>query len=127
MQRDSIDPNKLKLFFDSPLYRRIAASKEVRRELRFLSRLPAREIGFADAAEEDLVTVQGVADCVFWEDNACIIVDYKTDRVKTPQELADRYRAQLVLYRRIIEESLSLPVKQCVLYSFALDREVLIE
>ena len=127
VQRDSIDPNKLKLFFDSPLYRRIAASKEVRRELRFLSRLPAREIGFADAAEEDLVTVQGVADCVFWEDNACVIVDYKTDRVKTPQELADRYRAQLALYRRIIEESLSLPVKQCILYSFALDREVCIE
>ncbi|WP_312641990.1 helicase-exonuclease AddAB subunit AddA [Hydrogenoanaerobacterium sp.] len=124
IQRECIDVKRVQRFFGSALYRRIAASGDVRRELRFLSQLPANEIGFDGAGSSDTITVQGVADCVFIEDGACVIVDYKTDTVKDAQELVERYSAQLTLYKKIIEESLHLPVKQCVLYSFALSTEI---
>lgn len=124
VQRACIDVKRVETFFRSPLYGRIAAAGEVRRELRFLSQLPADEIGYAGAEESDAVTVQGVADCVFFEDGAYVIVDYKTDAVQTTQELAQRYAPQLALYKEIIEKSLRLPVKECVLYSFALGKAV---
>jgi len=124
VQRECIDIKQVQKFFASPLYRRIAASQDVRRELRFLSQLQANEIGFDDADCSDTVTVQGVADCIFIEDGACVIVDYKTDAVKDAQELEQRYSAQLTLYKKIIEESLHLSVKQCILYSFALNMEI---
>ena len=70
--------------------------------------------------------VQGVADCVFAEDGGAVIVDYKTDHVRTPAELVERYRVQLELYRKVLGGALGMPVRECVLYSFALSREIII-
>jgi len=53
-----------------------------------------------------------------------VLVDYKTDRVKTPEQLADRYRSQLVFYKQALEQLLELPVKEMLLYSFALGEVV---
>lgn len=123
VQRECIDVKQVEAFFASALYARIAASHSVRRELRFLAQLPASGLGFADEGGET-VTVQGVADCVFTEGDGCVIVDYKTDAVSSAEELARRYEPQLALYKKIIEESLRIPVKECVLYSFALGQVV---
>ena len=49
---------------------------------------------------------RGVADCVFAEDGGAVIVDYKTDHVRTPAELVERYRVQLELYRKVLGLSL---------------------
>ena len=44
--------------------------------------------------EEDLTLIQGIID-VFWiEDDGITVLDYKTDRVDTAQELIDRYATQ---------------------------------
>lgn len=123
-QRESIDVKKIKAFFTSGLYRRIAAAADVRRELRFLAQLPAGEVGFGGTDKADSITVQGVADCVFVENGSAVIVDYKTDAVNNPQQLAERYLPQLALYKKMLEESLRLPVRECVLYSFALGTEI---
>ena len=64
--------------------------------------------------------LQGAVDCVFVEDGAWILVDYKTDRVKTMEELAARYAAQLDLYEKAMERCTGKPVKQKLLYSFPL-------
>ncbi|MFR9190129.1 MAG: hypothetical protein ACLVL7_07770 [Anaerotruncus massiliensis (ex Togo et al. 2019)] len=55
-----------------------------------------------------------------------MIVDYKTDHVRTPAELVERYRVQLELYRKVLGGALGMPVRECVLYSFALSREIII-
>ena len=68
--------------------------------------------------------VQGIADCVFAEEDGLVLVDYKTDRVKTPEELADRYRSQLLFYKQALEQLLEQPVKEMILYSFALGETV---
>ncbi len=70
------------------------------------------------------VLVQGVADAVLvWPDHAEIL-DYKTDRGKTPEQLVRAYRQQLVLYAAAIEKRLDCPVTRCTLYSLSLGCQV---
>lgn len=126
-QRESVEAHRLERFFASPLYRRIAAAPQMWRELRFLSQVPAGELAGGEDCPDETVTVQGVADCVFLEDGQAVIVDYKTDAVQTPQQLQSRYAPQLAMYRRILSQSLHIPVKQCVLYSFFLGVEIPLE
>lgn len=122
---ESLDRQRLRQFFKSNLSARIFAAEKVYRELKFMAEcgqdiLKDMELGGAE------IVLQGVADCVFIENNEAVIVDYKTDRVKTADELLGRYESQLSYYRAILGESLGVPVKQCVLYSFALSAEVIV-
>jgi len=124
-QIESLDRGALKTFFEGPLAQRIFAADQVWRELRFLGEYGKDVLGQRlDMDDDAKVTLQGVADCVFVEQGEAVIVDYKTDRVKTPEELLERYALQLQLYRRMLSEALPYPVKECVLYSFALGRGI---
>ena len=127
-EADSIRPDRVRAFFSSRLAARIFSAKQVWRELRFLAEAGERELGaysalFTNGGE---TAIQGVADCVFLEEDGAVVVDYKTDRVKTPDELRERYRVQLALYRNALTEALGVPVKECVLYSFALSCEIVL-
>ena len=33
-----------------------------------------------------MIMIQGIADCAFLEDGKLVVVDYKTDRTKTPRK-----------------------------------------
>ena len=128
-QGDSIPLEKVERFFGSRLYQRIKASPRCMREYPFTIGIPAARFLPPDAlppesAAAELVVIQGIADCVFQEKNGLVIVDYKTDRVKTPLELAERYRQQLHIYAYALQRILELPVRQCILYSFALSCEI---
>ncbi len=123
-QAASLDHRRLHAFFDSDLYRRIGASDRVMREVPFTFREKASTYDPTVTDANEAVVVQGIADCVFVENGGLVIVDYKTDRVKTPDELAERYRAQLQIYANALGAVLQLPVHACVLYSFALERTI---
>ena len=125
----SIDPVRLEAFFQGPLAGRIFRSPKVWRELRFLSRVDQEMLGpYTDLLREGGETVvQGVADCVFLEDGQAVVVDYKSDQVQRPEQLLERYRVQLELYRKLLGETLAVPVKECVIYSFALNQEIQVE
>lgn len=75
--------------------------------------------------EEDLTLIQGIID-VFWiEDDGITVLDYKTDRVDTAQELIDRYATQLKLYADALERVFAarkLKVKEILIYSFSLEQ-----
>ncbi len=79
---------------------------------------------FAGTLKTETAVLQGAVDCVFEEDGALVIVDFKTDRVKHAKELWERYRLQLELYVYAMEQCCGKPVKECILYSFHLDQEV---
>ena len=125
-QGAAIETDRIRTFFESPLYRRISAARQVWREYRFLAVIGEEELaGLADAGlGENRTTVQGVADCIFEEEDGIVIVDYKTDRVFSEDALRERYRVQLGLYGRLIGRALGRPVKECLLYSFALGRTI---
>ena len=113
-----------KRFFMSPLAERIFASDNVMREKKFAALFPAKffypELT-GEAAEEKIV-VQGIADCVFEEPEGLVLLDYKTDRVKTEEELLARYRQQLMFYKTAVARTLQKPVHAVYLYSFCLSK-----
>ena len=120
----SLDLARLRDFFCGPLGKRIFAADALMRELRFLGRCGRELLGdYLEGMDgESKVALQGVADCVFIEGDGAVILDYKTDHVKTGEELLERYSLQLTLYREILTEVLPVPVKECLIYSFALGR-----
>ena len=80
--------------------------------------------------EEDLTLIQGIID-VFWiEDDGITVLDYKTDRVDTAQELIDRYATQLKPYADALERVFAarkMKVKEILIYSFRLEKLISIE
>ena len=71
--------------------------------------------------------LQGIADCMFFEDGGIVLVDYKTDRVSSAGVLLDRYSRQLILYAAALERIFQVKVKEAVIYSFCLDEEIKVE
>ncbi len=89
------------------------------REKPFMMGVAAKEINPA-FPEEEMVLVQGIIDAWFIEDGEIVLLDYKTDRVKEEEDLVNRYRIQLYLYKRALEAASGLKVKEVYIYSFAL-------
>lgn len=122
-QGDAVELARVSRFFAGPLGKRILSSQNVMRETRFMAELPAREVKPSLTGEmaEEPVVLQGVVDCIFEENGGLVLVDYKTDRIREPEELWQRYEVQLKLYARAVADMTGLPVKECLLYSFYLN------
>lgn len=78
------------------------------------------------------VLVQGIIDVFWWEDGKIVLLDYKTDRVKTGEELVVRYKTQLdlyadALYRRFSTENTEIVKTDKVIYSFCLDKVIVVK
>lgn len=118
-QANSIDEERAERFIHSELVTRCLNAEAVYKEYRFNVSIPAKMVdpGIDEAFREEKVILQGAVDLAFVEDGELVIVDYKTDRVKQPKELAERYASQLLLYKDAMEECLGLPVKECLIYS----------
>ena len=48
-----------------------------------------------------------------------VLVDYKTDRVSDINELAEKYKRQIELYKLTLEKTEIKPVKEASIYSFS--------
>lgn len=121
IQADSLDRSKLINFFNSNLAQRMICSNNLYREMKLSSFINADEI--YDVSYDDKILINGVADCIFEEKSYLVLVDYKTDRVKSEDELLDRYKKQIAFYKSAVEKTLNMPVKEAVLYSFELGKE----
>ena len=53
-----------------------------------------------------------------------VVLDYKTDKVKTARELQEKYHAQLDYYAQALEQLLGKKVKEKIIYSLALEKGV---
>ncbi len=119
-QAELIVMDKAERFLNHPVMQRMKAAAEagaLYKERPFVMGRPANELGMPG---DELVLVQGIID-VFWkEDDGIVLLDYKTDAVRTEKELVDRYRTQLELYQKAVEQALHEPVKEVLIYSFAL-------
>ncbi len=77
--------------------------------------------------QDENVLIQGVIDVFFEEDDGIVVLDYKTDNVSSENELVDRYRAQLDYYAEALTKLKGKSVTQKVLYSFGLNKNIVIE
>ena len=71
-----------------------------------------------------MVIVQGVIDGLIINGDNCEIVDYKTDRVESEEELCDRYKEQMRIYKKAAEECFGMQNVAITLYSFHLSKEI---
>ncbi len=120
LQASSLNRQKLNTFFNSDLANRMLSSNNIYREISLSSFVAASEL--EDTEFDDKVLVQGIADCVFEEDGELVLVDYKTDKVSSEEELLDRYNKQIMFYKSAVSKALSKSVKEATLYSFSLDK-----
>lgn len=125
---DAVEVEKIDAFFASTLASRIFRAEKLLREQKFAIRIPVRELypDLPENTQSENVVVQGIADCAFVEQGELVILDYKTDRNVSPEQLVERYAAQLAIYRRALEECLGLKVKETLLYSFALGQAIMV-
>lgn len=117
-------------FLQSDLGRRMKqAETEARlyKERQFVMGIPANQLNQGESGE--LVLLQGIIDAYMEEADGLTLVDYKTDRVADGDEqvLINRYRVQLKYYQRALEQITSKAVKQTLIYSIALQKEIAIE
>lgn len=124
--RDSVSVSKIITFLESNLAQRMRKAKnlgKLRREQPFVMGLPADRLD-VQYPQEEQVLIQGIIDVFFEEDGKIIVADYKTDAVKTPEELITRYKVQLDYYGEALEKLTGKKVAEKVIYSFALGREI---
>ena len=127
-EADAVNVSAIERLFSSPLGRRMLAAQDPLREFRFSLLLPADAV-YPGAEGEELL-LQGVVDCCLREVDGLVIIDYKTDRVKTDEELAARaalYRGQLTAYAAAMSRILGQRVKTCVLFFLSVGRSVELE
>ncbi len=124
--------SKLVAFYASPIGLRMQAAEkrgQLHREQAFVMRVPATRVN-KEYRVEDTVLVQGIMDAFFVEEGEIVLLDYKTDHIENANNpeavLAERYREQLSLYAEAIERGTGLKVKEKLIYSFGLQKEILL-
>lgn len=126
--RPLINPWKISAFLKTDLARRMhraAGRGELYKEQPFVLGLSADRLK-AQLPGTETVLIQGIIDVFFEEDGELVLADYKTDAVKEAEELVRRYRVQLDYYAMALERLLGKRVKERIIYSFALEMEILL-
>ena len=124
----SIYAKDIVAFLDTELgkrFRQASIRGDLYRERQFMMGIPATEVS-KDLPDGEIMLIQGVIDAWFVEDGEIVLVDYKTDRVHTGQELISRYKVQIDYYQRALERMTHMKVKERYLYSFTLGESVAI-
>ncbi len=128
IQAKGINIPAVETFFKSELAERILRSDNVMREKKFTIEVPINEV--YDGTEEfsdERVMIQGIADCAFVEKGELVVVDYKTDKLKTEEEFIEKYSSQVKLYRKALSMCTDYTVKETVLYSFYLGKAIVVK
>ena len=129
---DAIDRQEMMIFAASPTMERMGAATAaglLYQEKPFVMGLPAHEI-YPDNPSDELVVIQGIIDVYWQEGDGLILLDYKTDKVfqKDGEEvLIRRYKTQLDLYAKALEAAVGMPVKEKLIYSFTLNKLIVLE
>ncbi len=125
-QGKSINIRKVQAFFKTELYKRMCSSTYVEREKKFT--VAAAELNLNDSVFDKLKEsdgmIKGIIDLMFEEDDGIVVVDYKSDRFITEEQFRQRYSRQLEIYKAAIELTTGKKVKELLLYSIELEREI---
>ncbi|MDO5340700.1 MAG: helicase-exonuclease AddAB subunit AddA [Eubacteriales bacterium] len=121
LQVKSVNPWDVNAFVQSDIGKRAASAVKSGRA--------RREQPFVFEYEGQII--QGIIDMYFEEDGELVLIDYKTDRVNKSaageQELVKRYAIQLDYYAKALAQLTDKCVKEKIIYSFALGKEIKIE
>lgn len=126
-QREAIEKKWILAFFETEIGRRLLNAQKVSREVPFYLALPANEVYPDWQGENEPIFIQGVVDCIFQDDKGTVLLDFKTDGIhdrykggfdQAKSILEERYRIQISLYAKAIEQVWKQPVNEKYLYFF---------
>lgn len=127
-QAESIQTEKISQFFRSEVYRKLTAAKSYQREMKFT--VAAAQLDIEDEIIKRFmgtdVMIKGIVDLMYEEEDGIVIVDYKSDRSASANELRERYSKQLEIYKAALELTTGKKVKGLSLYSIELAQEIVI-
>lgn len=124
-EAEAVNIAAIERLFRSELGKRMLRAENPLREFRFSLLLDADCL--YPGTEGEQLLLQGVVDCCLEEDGELVIIDYKTDNVRTEEQIAARaelYRGQLAAYAEALTRIFQKPVKEGVLFFLAPGREV---
>ena len=124
IQKDSINIEKIYQIINTQFIKNLKNAKEIKKETPFYTYINTKEIYNTQNSEN--ILVQGIIDLYYInQQNEVILVDYKTDYVEgSGEELIDKYKVQLEIYKKALEESLKEKVKHIYIYSIYLNKEI---
>ena len=119
-QSEYIDKKKILKFTKTELFKEIQDAKEIYKEQPF-------HMSAIDEKTKEKVLIQGIIDLYYInQNNEIVLVDYKTDYVEKgkEEELINKYKEQLKIYKQAIEKALNKKVKKIYLYSVYLNEAI---
>lgn len=122
-QSQYIDKKRILEFTKTELFKEIQNAKEIYKEQPFHSSV-------IDENTKEKILIQGIIDLYYInQNNEIVLVDYKTDYVEknNEQELIEKYKTQLAIYKKAIEEALNKNVEKVYIYSVYLNKEILVK
>ena len=125
-ERNLLSDTSLYKFFSSDLGKRLIDAKRIEREMPFSMLFEGKRV-YDTLEDGENLFLQGIIDTAFEEDGEWVLVDYKTDRVKSGEDLIKRYKIQMDLYKEALQRLTGMPVKACYIYSFRLHDAIIID
>ena len=125
-ERNLLSDTSLYKFFNSDLGKRLINANRIERELPFSMLFEGKRV-YDTLEDGENLFLQGIIDTAFEEDGEWVLVDYKTDRVKSGEDLIKRYKIQMDLYKEALQRLTGMPVKACYIYSFRLHDAIVVD
>lgn len=127
-QMEVVSCDSIHSFFKSPLGMRLKNADRIEREFDFYMEIPANIINpkVPKDDKDEPVLLQGIADCVFFEGDNVVLLDYKTDRVSEEniEARANSYQTQIDYYAKALESILKKPVSERYLYFLTINKTI---
>lgn len=131
-EKEAINPWVVFNFTKSNIWNELKEAKEYHKEEPFYINVPAKDVIETDLDEN--ILVQGIIDLYYITKNdELVLLDYKTDfveqkeTVQMSQELINRHKPQLMLYKEALENGLNRKVDRVWIYSTGLGKEILVD
>ena len=128
VEKQAINIDVLYKYTKSDLFTSLKSAKEIYKEQPFYINIPAKDV--YDDAKDEMILVQGIIDLYYIDkDGKLVLVDYKTDYVEAGKEneLVEKYKEQLYLYKDALEKALNRKVDRMWIYSLYLNESIVIE
>ncbi len=122
-EKKAINIQKIYCFTKSIIWEELKSAKLIEREKPFYINLPATQVYNEPLNEE--VLVQGIIDLFYInKEGELVLVDYKTDYVEEESLLIQKYKVQLDIYSKALQEVFNRKVDKIYIYSTYLDKEI---
>ncbi len=118
-QAKAVDTEKIFCFWDGEMGRRIRKADRVYREVPFTQTIPASLLTGENRHKDEKIVMQGIIDCFFFEGNEIVLLDYKTDAVKSAETIKKRYKNQMECYAMALRQKYFSEISQKVIYLFS--------